>query len=327
MKFLFLFALVPALALAYEDTRLCPEGYHYLGDDLPLPETRDLVVEEVGRTEVYSCYKLVQDSQINWLSASHACQEEDAQLVSFEQAAEMDMARMYPGAQAQNVLSSGMKFSDGWYWVGSNVKLASDDDVTEGDNDNSGSPAHPQYDEDCLAFAMSSVATLPADDETTKDSHVLTAVPCSIASPHFTAYMCEARVQTVTYRTWFSANWLDFTLTALIVILFVALCVTLCCFPSSSRPSAYEQQRRQQQQQQRRARSADTAVTSKPPSYDMPPAYDSAVAVHYPSKDADTNKPVSMVDHMRSKSKELVAKVYYYKTPAANNQGASNSRA
>lgn len=45
---------------------------------------------------------------------------------------------------------------------------------------------------------------------------------------------CEVRVQTVTYRTWFQANWLDFTLTALIIILFVALCVTLCCYPTSS---------------------------------------------------------------------------------------------
>ena len=33
----------------------------------------------------------------------------------------------------------------------------------------------------------------------------------------------------------FQANWLDFTLTALIIILFVALCVTLCCYPSSTR--------------------------------------------------------------------------------------------
>ncbi len=92
-----------------------------MGDDAtPDASERDWVMEEIDRTGVYSCYKLVYDDKANWLSANTACQEEDAQLVSFEVTKEMQMVeKLRKNSGAHSILTSAMEFSDGYYWVGS----------------------------------------------------------------------------------------------------------------------------------------------------------------------------------------------------------------
>ena len=65
-------------------------------------------------------------------------------------------------------------------------------------------PAHPEskYSYDCLA--LREVKGDGKDDAEPK--FALVAVPCSVETPDYNSYMCEARVQTVTYRTWFQAS-------------------------------------------------------------------------------------------------------------------------
>ena len=72
--------------------------------------------------------------------------------------------------------------------------------------------------DNCLYYRMTSPDQAP----------ILLEAKCFEPSP----FLCEARVQTVTYYTWFSSNWVDFLLGFLIVILFVALCVAVCSFSS-----------------------------------------------------------------------------------------------
>ena len=64
---------------------------------------------------------------------------------------------------------------------------------------------------------------------------------------------------------------------------------------------------------------ADQVMTSKPP------AYDNAVRVHQPqtaNQEKTEAVPLSMLERMKTRGGELVAKVYYYRTP---NGGRNNS--
>ncbi len=81
---------------------------------------------------------------------------------------------------------------------------------------------------DCLLFRMS------VDSETADLS--LVAESCFVKKP----YLCEIRVQTVTYYSWFVANWVEMLLGFLLLIMFVSLIVTLCACTSrdSGRSSA-----------------------------------------------------------------------------------------
>ncbi len=190
-------------------------------------------------------------------------------------------------------------------------------------------PAYPEsrYSLQCVALVLPEDSSVPEDSPKEVPFPSLKAVPCTIRTPAYDAYMCEARVQTVTYITWFQANWLDFILTALIIILFTALCVTLCCYPSqrqhhhrSPPPSAAYRGRR-------RPRTTDDVITvNKPPAYDMPPAYGDAVRVHRveSGKQEPQAVPLSMMDRFKKQGSELVAKVYYYRTPARTD-GNSNA--
>lgn len=324
MKAIYILAvLLPAAALADSGSRLCPDGYTYLGDDLaPPPNSKSWVYEEVDRTQVYSCYKLMYDDKSNWLDSTHKCWDEEAQLVSLEVSDEMPrVAGLRKNSGALNILTSAMRFSDGWYWVGTNQPV--DPSIPLFDKQPSDNPAHPEskYPYDCLALSVSDTK------EDAIPEYSLTAVPCSIETPDYNSYMCEVRVQTVTYRTWFQANWLDFTLTALIIILFVALCVTLCCYPTTSSRAYSTRQQRPATRATRARPNADQVLTNKPPAYDYPPAYDNAVRVHQAQSGQQKTEavPLSMLNRMKTRGGELVAKVYYYRTPAAGNNNSNSS--
>ncbi len=123
------------------------------------------------------------------------------------------------------------------------------------------------------------------------ESH-LVAVQCSSKK----AFMCEARVQTVTYYTWWYSNWVDFLLWTLLAVLFVALCVTICALCSA--PSSSSRRRRQQQQQAaQRAHMANHARSHNQnvEVIDLPPNYDSAVRIHTPAADTKSGNNPDMV--------------------------------
>ncbi len=78
---------------------VCPSGYLYAGDDTSStsqPYSRGVYyAEEESRSPVYSCYRLFYEdggysSPDTWLSATHRCWQDLAQLVSFEDAQEMN---------------------------------------------------------------------------------------------------------------------------------------------------------------------------------------------------------------------------------------------
>merc|ERR1712117_213653 len=279
--FYILAVLLPAAVLAEE--HLCPDGYTYLGEDLPVTSlmAKSWVYEEVDRTDVYSCYKLVYDDKSNWLASTHKCWDDEAQLVSLEVQAEMPrVADLRKNSGDLSILTSAMRFSDGWYWVGSNLPV--DPSIPLVDKQPGDNPAHPdsKYSYDCLALGARDTK------EGAKPEYFLGAVPCSIPTPAYNSYMCEVRVQTVTYSTRQR--------------------------PATSRAS-------------RSRPNADQVMTSKPPAYDYPPASDNAVRVHQPqtaNQEKTEAVPLSMLERMKTRGGELVAKVYYYRTP---NGGRNNS--
>ena len=71
-------------------------------------------------TNFCSCSKLVYDDKSNWLDSTHKCWDDEAQLVSLEVQAEMPrVADLRKNSGDLSILTSAMRFSDGWYWVGS----------------------------------------------------------------------------------------------------------------------------------------------------------------------------------------------------------------
>ncbi len=76
---------------------VCPFGYFYSGDDTQASAqpysavNRDYEVEVTDRSPVYSCYRLFYaetGAPDTWLSATHRCWQDQAQLASFEDASE-----------------------------------------------------------------------------------------------------------------------------------------------------------------------------------------------------------------------------------------------
>ena len=147
----------------------------------------------------------------------------------------------------------------------------------------------------------------------------LSAIACNTPG----SYVCEARVQTVTYYTWFVANWVDLLLGFLLVILFVALCVSVCSFGSGpKRTNPHPANRRPMGT--RRPRTTDpNQMNGVAMGRDLPPSYDSSVRIHKPALEPQTAvrtisggasaAGASRMDAMRTRGKELFAKVYYYK--------------
>jgi hypothetical protein len=144
------------------------------------------------------------------------------------------------------------------------------------------------------------------------DEPQLHAAPCTTVPFSF---VCEARVQTVTYYTWFAANWVDFLLGFLLVVLFVALCVAVCSFAGSGDSNG-------RRAHQRRPRTTDAHVRHAV--VDLPPSYDSSVGVHTVSGHSVAPASASRYDYYRNKGKELLAKVYIYKG-ADNTNGANKT--
>jgi len=69
------------------DTRLCPDGYFYAGEDTEkLP--KDIWLEEKDRSPEYSCYK-VSDKNLDYFKATRACEDDKGHLISLEDQEEL----------------------------------------------------------------------------------------------------------------------------------------------------------------------------------------------------------------------------------------------
>lgn len=195
------------------EPRLCPDNYHYAGDDTPrYSEIRDVWLEEADRSPTYSCYKLVLGKPINFFKARHDCEEDKGHLVSIEDTKEVGrLMELYYDFE-EPVLTSGLMVEDEWNWMGSNETFHEDlfqVDIANGS---------------CLSLSL---------DKSGSMNESFVTVSCYKPMN----YICEMRVQTVTYYAWFVANWFSILLVFLVIVLLVSLCVSTTIFRRRSSPA------------------------------------------------------------------------------------------
>lgn len=258
-------------------TRLCPDGYFYAGDEDHEELQQFRFMEEIDRSPVYSCYKILPDQE-TWVSGNMKCVDERAQLVSFEFSQELARFRkaykhisgIPPTFEIfTSAIHFGDDFYENWMWVGSNSSVREqvlpeirfDDNETESSNQ-------------CLVLHF--------NDANATTTYIKTA---NCMDKKYIA--CEARVRTVTYYTWFVANWFTFLLIFLLIVLVLSLCISMTM------------------QNKRQARTRVYRGHSRQMVNDLPPSYNET------TRGATTQ--ASMLDHYRSKGREILAKVYFYK--------------
>lgn len=253
------------------DKRLCPDGYVYAGEDTK-SVTKDVWIEEADRSPAYSCYKIfnVKDT---YFGASQTCQDVEGQLVSLEDNQEISRLQTtlmdkeeddedkddekhhdddhnddnQVDLDKTSFLTSAIFFyhESQWNWMGSNksfdMTLLDDMNETE-----SGS---------CLSIHFDELS-----------GGYFETVPCSQKSN----FICEMRVETVTYFAWFVANWFSLLLVFLVVVLLISLCVTTTMFRNRQIASG------------RVYRASQPVFEDKPPSYNR--ATGQATATRYLNK-------------------------------------------
>jgi len=206
------------------ETRLCPDGYFYAGDDTQ--KTRDVWLEERYRSDPYSCYK-VSDKEADYFKATRICEEDKGHLISLEDEEEIERLHNKRNATKDvTFFTSALYFSyeNEWRWMGSDSNKSID------------------YEDD---FGMKG-SCLSLNDEKYESTNCLEEQ----------IYICELRVETVTYFAWFLANWFSLLLVFLVVVLLISLCVTTSMF----------RQRQRESGRVYRA-SAGPVFEDKPPSY------------------------------------------------------------
>lgn len=341
MKTLALLVAMAAAASASTDDRLCPDGYIYSGDDSRFipdndPMPRSYYYEEGDRTPVYSCYKMVEEVT-DWLSAMHFCWEEEAQLASFEDGLELNRILAHyryklteaEGASSDNsnvdsptaidrfdtydFFTSGMYFRDNanWYWLSANRSINQDLPEFHITNQVDQEPtAIGSYPRDCLTLRMTQTSV---DDRVV--THELRAENCFAKAN----YLCEARVQTVTYYSWFYTNWVDLLLGFLLVIMFIALCVSVCAYSAkgSSSPKRKTDKMATSGYGVTRSHRRTPAMVNLE-ALDAPPKYEHAVKIHRPDEEQEGKQMSNRMDYYRMRGKDLMAKVYLYKPKSSN---------
>jgi len=311
--------LVGALGLASADRsifnqRLCPDGYHYAGEDTPKNHTEGNLTgvaweEKLHTTDPYSCYKIVEQelnrniSKVPFeMSFNHlvdVCGDDKAKPVALEDLEEADrlinllIERGFEGSVS--FLTSGMFFNDvnQWIWLGSNM-TAIDTDIYNFTNTGD--------DKQCL---VASVEVLEGSEFHMSDQ-ALTFYPveCNKRSDLLTNYnnqplmVCEVRAVTVTYLAWFYSNWMTFLLVLMTTMLMVALCLSV--FKYKGGRSLYANRRVY------RADARTTQRTEDLPYGDNPPTYSDVTGI------VDETQQ-SKMDKYKNKGKEILAKVTLYK--------------
>jgi len=281
----------------YDPIRVCPEGFDYAGEDTKL--LGSYWSEEIYRSPVYSCYKILHPTSSGFNEALNACDELKADLVTFEDAEEVrrvtshvilkdDVAEL-----EEDLLTSAMFFSDveKWIWLGSNQTEVTFN-ITGKDNK-----------KQCLTFGHVNATSDPSE-------MTFKAVECNQPI----RAMCEARVQTVTYLAWFYSNWLSFLLVLLTILLLSALCISVFRYSSGRRMYRHGGGRRGGCGQNRQARVSVSSL----PYIDAPPTYNDVTGGGNTATAAAT--PETTMGKYKNKGKDILAKVTLYKsgTNAAN---------
>lgn len=232
-KLILAFALA-SVASAYQDfyapngdTRLCPEGYFYAGEDTK--DLRDIWLEEYSRSPTYSCYKVFEAEDSDYFKASRTCEEDKGHLISLEDQQEIQRVQEELENKTISFMTSAifLYVENEWSWMGTNKSFdPSLYDVNRADLSGS-----------CLRvnFTHGTLSATNCFDEM--------------------SFICETRVQTVAYYAWFVANWFSLLLVFLVVVLLISLCITT---------SMYKQRR---QTGGRIYRASGPVFEDKPPSY------------------------------------------------------------
>jgi len=314
------------LALAKADNdffkaRICPDGYHYAGEDTKKADNGTLKgvawEEVINRSPVYSCYKISEldqawansnDSevpyQMTFNAAVDACAEDKGKPVALEDFEEVDrLAKLLHDTGYTNdatFLTSAVFFTDKkqWMWLGSNVTLNTTEyGIDDGNASNQ-----------CLAFNIQSAnnGTDFSMTETLKTFNPVGCIKRGDLTPrllggriHQSLMVCEVRAQTVTYLAWFYSNWLAFLLILMTFLLLTALCLSV--FKYKGPRTAYAN---------RRVYRAEARATQEPtrdlPYGDEPPTYSDVTGIV-------TETQQTKMDKYKNKGKEILAKVTLYK--------------
>lgn len=289
---------------------------------------------------------------MDWISAMQYCFEEEAQLVSFEDTHEMgrvtqvfrsvivnnDGPDVKPAEKIivhKNIMTSGMFFDENWqwYWTGSSeyqiknallkLKTLFFVDKTFSKNldvVNQDDSAILNRHRDCLVLEVSDPIPdiepasnyADANDHYPESNfrHTLMATKCLEKQ----VFMCEARVQTVTYYAWFRANWVDLLLGFLLIVMFVALCVSVCAYSSND----YGHRAARRRRGGARPRTTDADL---PNVIDLPPSYEATVTIHRPIEPTETTptRTISRMDQYKNRSKEFMNRFYTPKNTSNTN--------
>jgi len=218
------------------EIRLCPDGYFYAGEDTER-KTKDVWLEEKDRSPTYSCYK-VSDKESDYFKATRSCEADKGHLISLEDPEELERVNnKMPGHHTpkddnttREIFTSAIYFSseNEWHWMGSDSNKSIDPEMLN-------LPITPM-EGSCLTVKDTTFNSADCLEERT--------------------YICELRVETVTYFAWFVANWFSLLLVFLVVVLLISLCITTSMF----------RQRRRETGRVYRA-SARPVFEDKPPSY------------------------------------------------------------
>merc|ERR1712142_61473 len=267
--------------------RVCPSGFVYLGEDTH-PMLSAYWTEEVARSPVYSCYKVMKSLDLGFNEALTTCNDLKADLITLED--EQEVRRVNKCVDSGYFLTSAMFFADvqKWIWLGSNQTEVPFNVTATADKTK----------EQCLAL----VAPTGNSSEPIK----FRSVECN--QPDMGA-ICEVRVQTVTYLAWFYSNWLSFLLVLMTVLLLSALCISVFKYNSGRRVYRSRSSSRQQR-----------VSVSNLPYMDAPPTYND-VTGRGPTRPSSQQ---TAMDKYKNKGKEILAKVTLYKN---TNETASNAAA
>jgi len=215
LKFILLLGLLFSLTQACEnrfhapngEERCCPRHYTYAGDDnIALELNKDIFLQEVDRSPIYSCYRIFDTTQKEFFDAALQCEEDEGHLVSFETPGELEQFKTKMN-HSVTFLTSGLFLENKWVWSGANKTF---DDATI---------------EQISGYESLSCLTIEMyHDQVVLESNSTTFMRASCFNT--SNYVCEVRVQTVTYYAWFLANWFSVLMVFLVFILMVSLCVS-----------------------------------------------------------------------------------------------------
>jgi len=276
-----------------KSARKCPKGFTYAGEDTRHEIAGMLgssywTTQEVARSPVYSCYRVLSEELGGFNEALAACDAHDAHLVALEDEQEIERVIKYVPDARHQLTTSALYFQDveKWIWLGSNQTVVTFK-IT---------PTANATKEQCLSLFVSG-------------NSIFELKPIRCNSGPMKA-MCEARVQTVTYFAWFYTNWLSFLLVLMTFLLMSALCLSVFKYKSGNRvyrstPTA--------------TRRVTVVGNAPPPSHlpynDAPPTYN----------DVTGTKAETKMDKYKNKGKDILAKVTLYRNTATNSTAIQNN--